>query len=79
VTDLTRVCTQTNIPTVDNSTPQCKDVVYEQCVIMTKDRSNPITIEINDTLEEVIDALLQKVADLEARIQVLENYNVTNP
>jgi len=72
-------CNPTTIPTVDNSTPDCVDIVKEQCVVMTRIRTNPIAIAVNDELDDVIDALLQHIINLEARIIVLENYNITNP
>ena len=46
---------------------------------MTKERTNPILIEVNDTFEDTIDKLLQYIITLEARVIVLENYNITNP
>ena len=75
----TILCSQTNIPSVDNTVPDCGDIIYEQCVIMTQIRTNPINIAINDNLQETIDKLLQYIINQDARIEVLEQYNITNP
>lgn len=72
-------CNQINIPTVDNTVPDCLDIVKEQCINMTTVRTSPIDIAINEDFTTVFNRLLQHIITLEARIIVLENYNITNP
>lgn len=78
-TSTTILCSQVSIPTVDNTVPDCADIYYEQCIIMTTERTAPINIAINDNLQETIDKLLLHIIAQDARIAVLEAYNISNP
>lgn len=67
-----RDCKQVNIPTVDNSQPDCEKIIKSQCVVTTKKRTTPVVINIGDDYEEVIDKMLYKIRELETRILDLE-------
>jgi len=75
MTDPIKVCTQTTIPQVDNTTPECSDITKEQCVVATKGRTVPLVINEGDSYDEILDNLLLLVKTLQDRITVLESYH----
>tara|TARA_R110002012_G_scaffold84769_2_gene211790 strand:- start:313 stop:549 length:237 start_codon:yes stop_codon:yes gene_type:complete len=76
---MAKICAQTNIPTVDNTAPDCEAVTKEQCVLATTQRLVPFTINIGDSYQDIIDQLLVEIKALqdratinEARLTILE-------
>lgn len=69
---MNKICSQTTIPTVNEDAPACPVTATEECVFMTEARTNPITINPDDNLREVIDRLLLYIITLEERITILE-------
>jgi len=68
-----KYCSQNNIPQVDESAPDCNDIVKEQCIVMTEDRIIPIVIDTDEDFKTVLNRLLLYIKTLEDRITVLEN------
>jgi len=68
-----KYCSQNNIPQVDETTPDCNDIVKEQCIVMTEDRVIPIVIDTDEDFKTVLNRLLLHIKTLEDRITVLEN------
>lgn len=68
-----KICSQTNIPEVDNSAPDCDDITKEQCVVATKARTVPFVINEGDSYREILDTLLLEIKTLQDRLTVAEN------
>lgn len=67
-----KLCSQTTIPQVDNTDPECLEYIKEGCIVSTKLRLVPIAISVGETYEDVLDKLLLYVKSLEERITILE-------
>ena len=65
-------CREVNVPEVDNTEIECQVGTKEQCVVATKKRIVPIVINVGDTYDTVMDKLLDKIRQLETRINNLE-------
>ena len=57
-------CRQTNVPSVDNTQPDCQEVIKEQCVVATKKRTTPIEISTGEPLESILDKILMEIRDI---------------
>ena len=67
-----KICSQTNVPTVNEDAPSCPTPIKEECVYTTEVRSNPITINVDEDYKTVLNRLLQHIITLEERITLLE-------
>jgi hypothetical protein len=69
---MTKVCSQTNIPSVNEDAPTCPTPIKEECIFMTEARTNPITINVDEDYKTVLNRLLAYIITLENRIIILE-------
>lgn len=71
-----KVCTQTNIPQVDNSAIECSKCgfISGKCVILTEAIAY-LGIPENSSLDDVINALLLSLINTRDRVSILEGYH----
>ena len=73
--DLIKVCSQSVIPSVDNTEPTCNELIKEDCVVATENRLVPIEINEGDSYKDIINAMLLEIKSLQDRVAVLEAFH----
>lgn len=69
-------CGRVNIPKVDNSQMDCDGFVLDTCVVVT-DGYPYIGIDENVSLKDVFNAMINKIKDLEKKIENSEKKIIT--
>ena len=68
---LTKICTQTTVPEVDNTAIPCEKLTSTDCTIY-EDAISYLGLPENSSLTDVLDAMLSSLIDARNRITALE-------
>lgn len=69
---MTKICTQTEVPTTDNTAIPCNGLFEGTDCIIYKDAISYLSLQENSNMTEVITALLASLIDARNRIISLE-------
>lgn len=72
-TETTKICSQTNIPQVDNTALECENGFISTKCIINHEAIPLLGLPENSDLKTILDALVASLIDARGRIKTLEN------